>query len=875
LAISPDSSLLATAGEDHNVALWSLITGKQARTLGADLGSVCSVAFSPDGKLVAAGNERGTAYLLDSTTGQEKHRVRSYGLISISVAFAPDGKTLATTSRQLGSTVHLWDVASGKELHTRYGHTDAVIHLRFASDKRSLTSIGRDWTALTWDRATYQPRRRQHLPAEEFRADTALSADGRVMAFLCAKETVCVWDLAAGRELQRLKSEDGTSNVALTPDGKQLAWGHTTGTVSLWDVASGRELRKLAGGKRDVQALVFAPDGKVLAAHSADGVTRLWQVATGTEQRTWGSPFGDGLIFSPDGQLLAEGNIGRTRTVVVREVATGTVVRQLDAWAPGHVLAFSADGRYIAANDFRDFRRTAGTVEFSARVVEMSTGEEVRRFVGHADSAEVSALAFAPDNRTFASGGTDGTVLLWDLAGTPSRTPLTAAELQGHWEQLRGDAASATKAVWRLAAVPRQAAPFLKERLRPVVPAKREQVMLLLARLKSKQFKEREAALDELHKLGESALTPVYEVLDMAESVEERRRLQQLVASSAAFAPVEREQVRTERAVAVLEYAATPETRKLLAELAAGEPRAQRTRAARAALARVAQQAAALEKFPPELVRFVPYKENPIFTAAPKGSWDSKIRERGWIIREDGLYKLYYTGYDGTKDGLRMLGLATSKDGIHWTRHPRNPLYRAHWVEDMMVVKHEGKYYMFAEGKDDLAHLLVSSNGLDWTRVGLLDIRLKNGKPIPSGPYGTPTVWLENGTWYLFYERYDKGVWLATSTDRKVWTNVQDEPVLSPGPGEHDKDMIALNQIIKHKGRYYAYYHGCAKAGPKARLWSTSVATSTDLIHWEKYPGNPLQPVEQDKSSGIVVHDGERWRLYTMHPEVNLHLQAP
>ena len=145
----------------------------------------------------------------------------------------------------------------------------------------------------------------------------------------------------------------------------------------------------------------------------------------------------------------------------------------------------------------------------------------------------------------------------------------------------------------------------------------------------------------------------------------------------------------------------------------------------------------------------------------------------------------------------------------------------------------------------------------------------------PPGPYGTPTAWRENNLWYLFYERDDLGVWLATSRDMKVWTNVQDEPVMKPGPGEYDKDLIALNQIVKHKGRYYAYYHGSAKTGPHAKLWSTAVATSTDLLHWEKYPGNPLQPLTQNKSSGIVIPQGPHFRLYTMHPAVYLHVPPP
>ena len=94
--------------------------------------------------------------------------------------------------------------------------------------------------------------------------------------------------------------------------------------------------------------------------------------------------------------------------------------------------------------------------------------------------------------------------------------------------------------------------------------------------------------------------------------------------------------------------------------------------------------------------------------------------------------------------------------------------------------------------------------------------------------------------------------------------------MLKPGPGEYDKDLIALNQVLKHRGRYYAYYHGSAKAGPNARLWSTAVATSTDLIHWEKYPGNPI--IDQNASSGILVEGPYGARFYTMHPDVRLYV---
>ncbi len=282
-------------------------------------------------------------------------------------------------------------------------------------------------------------------------------------------------------------------------------------------------------------------------------------------------------------------------------------------------------------------------------------------------------------------------------------------------------------------------------------------------------------------------------------------------------------------------------------------------------------------KFPPALAKFDQFNAAtisiPVFGGVP-GQWDAKIRERGWIVREGDNYRMWYTGYDGTKEGLRMLGYATSQDGVTWKRH-REPIYKEHWTEDMIVVPHKGKYYMFAEGKDDQAHLLISLDGVEWRRQGVLDIRMRKGAPIPSGPFGTPVVWFEKGAWNLLYERSDKGVWLARSSDLKVWTHVQDEPVMVPGDGEHEKDLIAVNQVIKEGDRYYAYYHGSISTGPNAKKWATCLATSTDLIRWEKYPHNPLLPHAENKSSGIVVHDGRGWRLYTMHPEVHLHRQAP
>jgi predicted GH43/DUF377 family glycosyl hydrolase len=267
------------------------------------------------------------------------------------------------------------------------------------------------------------------------------------------------------------------------------------------------------------------------------------------------------------------------------------------------------------------------------------------------------------------------------------------------------------------------------------------------------------------------------------------------------------------------------------------------------------------------MLDFTAYESNPVFTGTGGNTWDKNIRERGFILFEDGVFHMWYTGYrDGDNEAMH-LGYATSPDGLNWKRYEKNPIVGTGWVEDIMVVKDKDTYYMFAEGKDDIAHLLTSKDKISWTEQGNLDIRLVNGQPISPGPYGTPTAWLEDGTWYLLYERGDLGIWLAKSTDLKVFTNVQDEPVLVPGPELYDQFGIAINQVVKSDGKYYAYYH--ATAFKDWSEWSSCVAISEDRIHWKKYDQNPIQV--ENKSSPILVNDGKQNRLYTMHPAVAVH----
>jgi RNA polymerase sigma factor (sigma-70 family) len=119
-----------------------------------------SVAISPDGRVMACilsggilgmGGSRGRLALLDARSGALLRRFSDSDRSSFDfehISFSPDARLLASTD---GNVIHIWEVATGKEIRTFRGHLAPVIHVAFDRDSRRLISASRDSTALIWD----------------------------------------------------------------------------------------------------------------------------------------------------------------------------------------------------------------------------------------------------------------------------------------------------------------------------------------------------------------------------------------------------------------------------------------------------------------------------------------------------------------------------------------------------------------------------------------------------------------------------------------------------------------------------------------------------------------------------------------------------
>lgn len=152
--LSPDARILATAGHDKLIHLWSVESGDLIRTLKGHNGAVYDLAFHPNGSILASASADETIKVWDVSTGD---RLDTFGQgegEQYAVRFSRDGQRVIAAGAD--KRIRCWQLPKqfstevSTMTHSVFAHEGAVLSLEISDDGQYMVTVGEDRSVKLW-----------------------------------------------------------------------------------------------------------------------------------------------------------------------------------------------------------------------------------------------------------------------------------------------------------------------------------------------------------------------------------------------------------------------------------------------------------------------------------------------------------------------------------------------------------------------------------------------------------------------------------------------------------------------------------------------------------------------------------------------------
>ncbi|KAI9815497.1 MAG: hypothetical protein M1827_002631 [Pycnora praestabilis] len=312
-------------------------TGGRAicRHITPDLGVVTSLHLTPKYIVVALDNAKIHVF---NTEGD--HQKTLQGHVMGVWAMVPWEDTLV--SGGCDRDVRVWNMASGKSIHTLRGHTSTVRCLKM-SDANTAISGSRDTTLRVWDIRTGVCK---NVLVGHQASVRCLEIYGDIVVSGSYDTTARIWSISEGRCLRTLMGHF-SQIYAIAFDGKRIATGSLDTSVRLWDPHTGQCQAILQGHTSLVGQLQMR--GDTLVTGGSDGSVRVWSLKKMAPIHRLAAH--DNSVTSlqfDETRVVSGGSDGRVK---VWDLKTGQLVRELSTPAEAiWRVVFEEEKAVIMAN---------------------------------------------------------------------------------------------------------------------------------------------------------------------------------------------------------------------------------------------------------------------------------------------------------------------------------------------------------------------------------------------------------------------------------------------------------------------------------------------------------------------------------------------
>jgi small GTP-binding protein len=145
--------IVVSAGHDEGLGIWSAKNGSALRLL--DGYKPLKLALSPDRELVAVATSNQGLRIFSLYDESFQQSLGHPQMRTSSVAWSVDGRILAFAAGRAYPSIQIWDVDSGRQLHSLEGHTEEIRSIAFSPDGGLLVSKSGDSSVRLWRTRDY------------------------------------------------------------------------------------------------------------------------------------------------------------------------------------------------------------------------------------------------------------------------------------------------------------------------------------------------------------------------------------------------------------------------------------------------------------------------------------------------------------------------------------------------------------------------------------------------------------------------------------------------------------------------------------------------------------------------------------------------